>query len=146
MRSVFHGRPWCGQYRKNRDVFLCGEWFQLYRRCFLRWCRPNYLFEISFEFILPILYWNFFSFFIENSLILFFKFTDFEFQGFKNLSRNEVKLASVMNLNIRVGISDGSGIMSNNIRNFVRANFLSLDFAQFELKKKLIQRVLNILL
>lgn len=56
----------------------------------------------------------------------------FEFNDFLNLASLKVKLDGIVLLDFWVGETEGSAVVSHNIRNFVLAEALALHFAQFE--------------
>ena len=54
---------------------------------------------------------------------------DFEFDVVDDLAGCQVDFDSVMDVNFWVGVSDGSCVVSDNVRDFVRADFLLDDSA-----------------
>lgn len=55
-----------------------------------------------------------------------------EFDDFVDFASLKVQLHRVVLVDFRVGVTDGSSVMGHNIRNFVLANALFLDLAEFE--------------
>jgi len=56
----------------------------------------------------------------------------FELDNVEDLAGFDIQLDGVMSIDIRVGISDGSAVVGNNVGDSVGAHFLSLDLAELE--------------
>ena len=62
--------------------------------------------------------------------------TCFTFDVIGNLTSLQIQFDGVVNLNFRVGVPDGSSIMSDDVGDLIGSNFLGFNSEEFELTVK----------
>jgi hypothetical protein len=68
-------------------------------------------------------------------VLCYSKLTLLEFDVINDFIVTQVKLDGVVDIDVRVGISEGSSVVSDDVRDLVGGNFLSFDLAQFILQR-----------